>query len=359
MLSSSVIAFFSLIGLIILHELGHFVLAKKFGVKVEEFGLGYPPRLVGKKIGETIYSINLLPFGAFVKMPGEIGKSNDPRSFSQQSVGKRIWIAFGGVLSFWIVAAILLSVVFFNGAPVVVTEEMGPQISNPQVLIAEVAPESPASNAGLAAGDVIKELRIGEESFSIDSITRVQEITDAHKGESLTLVVQRGEETKDFSLVPRSSPPSGEGPMGVALVRVGIRRYSWYLAPLKGLEATARMTLAVIQGYASALRNLVIGEPSGVQMVGPIGVFEMLSNTQELGLSYFLNFVSVIAIHLAIFNLLPIPAVDGGKMMFLMIEGIRKKPLPEGLEQKITAFSFLLLLCLMIWVTIQDITRLF
>jgi regulator of sigma E protease len=117
------ITFFSLIGLITLHELGHFLFAKKFGVKVEEFGIGYPPRLFGKKIGETVYSLNLLPFGAFIRLPGETEESDDAQSFSKQPIKKRVLIVLGGVLAFWVIAAIIFSIVFSLGAPVAVEDE--------------------------------------------------------------------------------------------------------------------------------------------------------------------------------------------------------------------------------------------
>ncbi len=117
MVITIIIAFFSLIGLVTLHEFGHFLFAKKFGVKVEEFGIGYPPRLFGKKIGETVYSLNLIPFGAFVRLPGEIGKKDDPESFSKQPIRKRILIVLGGVLSFWIIAVVIFAIVSVLSLP--------------------------------------------------------------------------------------------------------------------------------------------------------------------------------------------------------------------------------------------------
>lgn len=326
---------------------------------MEEFGIGYPPRLIGKKIGETIYSLNLLPFGAFVRMPGEIERVDDPRSFSQQSVGKRILIAFGGVLSFWIISAILLTVVFWRGAPVVIEDETGGDFKNPRVFIADVAAGSPAEEKGLEPGDIIKEFKVGNYSFEINQIKQLQELTDNYKGEEVSLLVERGKELLEVSLVPRLSHPEEEGRMGVALVRVALQRYPWYLGPVKGIEATVEMTFTVVRGYIQAVVNLFKGSPTGIKLVGPVGVFEMLAETQQLGLVYFLNFIAVISVHLAIFNILPIPAVDGGRMLFLAIEAFRKKPLPEDIEQRMTAFSFIVLLGLMVWVTIQDLARFF
>ncbi len=255
-----VIAFFSLITLIVLHELGHFLLAKKFGVKVEEFGIGYPPRLIGKKIGETVYSLNLLPFGAFVKMQGEIERKEDKRSFSQQSVGKRLLIALGGVFSFWIKAAVLLSIVFTLGAPVVVEEEDS-IIQNSEIRIAQVALDSPAERAGLEVGDIIKKLSIGNEEIFPKTIKEIQDFTKAHLGQKITLTIERRENTLDISLIPREFPPKNEGPMGIALLKTAVQKYPLYSAIFKGISATGEITLFIAKGYISAVLNILKGVP--------------------------------------------------------------------------------------------------
>ncbi len=359
MVVSFLTAFISLVGMLVLHELGHFLLAKRFGVKVEEFGIGYPPRLIGKKIGETVYSLNLLPFGAFVRMPGEFENLEDPRSFSQQSVGKRIMIALGGVVSFWIMAALVLSLVFMMGAPVAISDQADGNINPVYITVTDVAPDSPAQKAGLQPGDIIAEVKTDNTTFPINKVDQLQVLTDKHLGQQITLLVKRGEETLSVTLTPRVSYPQGEGPMGVALIRLAFQKFPWYQALPKGIRATGQLTIEVVQGYMMAIVNVSQGQPSGIQMVGPIGVFQMLSQSQQLGFSYFLNFLAAIAIYLAVFNILPIPAMDGGKIMFLLIEAVRKKPVSIKIEQAITAFSFALLLILMVWVTIRDVSRLF
>jgi regulator of sigma E protease len=353
------IAFISLIGLVVLHEFGHFIIAKRFGVKVEEFGIGYPPRIFGKKIGETIYSLNLLPFGAFVKMPGEIGKTDDPRSFSNQQIWKRALIVFGGVLSFWIIAAILFSIVFNLGTPVVIGDEVDSNLANTQVQITSISVGSPAQIAGLKPGDTIKEVMIGNQKIAINKIKEIQEITNNNLGKEITLTIERGKEIFESKITPRSSPPAGEGPMGVALVRTTIKSYPWYLAPWQGIIATVNMTGAVIQGYGNAIKNITLGKPSGVELMGPVGVFHLFTQVSKLGVSYFLQFVGMIAIYIAIFNILPIPAVDGGKLLFLGIEAARKRPISQKIEEKVTAVFFMALILLMVFVTIKDIAKLF
>src|SRR4030042_1003713 len=170
MIFTIVITFISIIALLVLHEFGHFIVAKKMGVKVEEFGVGYPPRIFGKKIGETIYSVNLLPFGAFVKIPGESGeKSNleDYQSFTGKPVWQRALIMLGGVVSFWIVAAILLSIVYGIGAPQAISDEETGPLVNPKIQLIGIASDSPAEEAGLKAGDAILKFSISNSQFPI------------------------------------------------------------------------------------------------------------------------------------------------------------------------------------------------
>jgi regulator of sigma E protease len=353
------VTFFSLITLISLHELGHFFVAKRFGVRVEEFGIGYPPRLAGKKMGDTLYSINLLPFGAFVRLPGELERTGEPGSFSEQPVWQRILIALGGVISFWIITAILLSFIFGIGAPVAVGDEAPEEFKNPVVRVVEVASDSPAAAAGLETNDAIITMSVLGDEIYPDKIGEIQTFTNSHLGESITLTLERGSEKVTAHLLARESPPEGEGPLGIALIRTAIQKIPWYLAPWYGIANTVKLTFYIIEGYTAALLNLSQGQPTGVELVGPIGVFYMLERSQQMGLVYFLNFLAMISLHLAIFNILPIPAVDGGRVLLLAIEGIRKKPIPERIEKRMILFSFAFLLMLMVWVTIRDVGRFF
>jgi len=359
MLLTILIAFFSLIGLIIIHEFGHFILAKRFGVWVEEFGIGYPPRIFGKKIGETLYSFNLLPFGAFVKIHGEEEIKDSPRSFSQKPIWQRCLIVFGGVLSFWLIAFILLTFVMGFGAQVAIEDEVNYPIKEPKVQVVAVAANSPAELSGLRAGDTIKKISIDNSQFLINKVKEVQAITEQYKGKEIALTIERGKEIFEVSLIPRITPPKEEGPMGIALIRTAIKSYPWYEAPLRGISATGNLTLGVIQGWIQAGQNYFQGRPSGVQMMGPVGIFSLFTQVSRLGIVYFLQFIAIISVYLALFNILPIPMVDGGKLLFLGIEKIRKKPIPQKIEQNINSIFFTFLLALMIWVTIKDIARLF
>ena len=359
MIFTIIIAFISLIGLIVLHELSHFLLAKKFGVKVEEFGVGYPPRIFGKKFGETIYSINLLPFGAFVKIYGEEERLDEPRSFSKKPIWQRALIIFGGCLSFWIISAFLLIIVMNSGVPQAISDDTNLTSSIPKIQIVAVSSDSPAAEAGLRAGDTIKEVKIQDVKIEIQKVKEVVDLTQAHKGEEIILTIERGDKNFEVNLVPRISPPSGEGPLGVALTRIAIESYPWYQAIPKGIVATGKLTILIIQGWLDAIKNFVRGLPTGVQVMGPVGIFSLTSQISQLGINYFLQFIATLSIYVALFNLLPIPAVDGGRLLFLAIEKIFKRPIPQKIEQRINTVSFLVLIILMVWVTIKDIVKLF
>lgn len=355
-----IITFISLLGLVGLHEFGHFILAKIFGMRVEEFGIGYPPRIFGRRIGETFFSINLLPFGAFVKIYGEEKRGKDPRSFNQKPIWQRAFVILGGVISFWLISVILLTIVMNLGVPQVIGDEVNQNlIENPKVQIVAISSDSPAEKEGLKIGDIIRELEVANYKISVNKISQIQEFTQANKGKEVTLTIVRGKEIFKVNLVPRISPPADEGPMGIALVRTMIESFPWYKAPLKGISATGRLTILIIQGWGMALSNFFQGLPTGVQILGPVGIFSLTDQISQLGINYFLQFIATLAIYMALFNLLPIPVVDGGRLLFLGIERILGKPIPQKIEQRINTIFFTLLIALMVWVTIKDIARLF
>lgn len=354
-----IIAFFCLIGLAILHEYGHFIAAKKFGVSVEEFGIGYPPRIFGKKFGETIYSINLLPFGAFVKILGEDDRSDDPRSFNSKPFWKKSLIILAGVISFWLVAIVLLSVVMALGVPTIIEDGEKGNFIDLKVQIIGLAPDSPAQKAGLQVGDAIKEFKYKNANLKIEGTAALQELISENKGKEITLAIQRSGQMMDISLTPRVNPPEGEGAIGIALAKTALKSYPWYLAPVEGIKATGQLTVSVLEGWGIALERVIKRQPTGVQIMGPVGIFGLFVQTSQMGISYFLQFIAIISIYIAVFNVLPIPMVDGGKFLFLVIEKLRGKPMNQKTENSLNAAFFTLLVMVMFFVTIKDIAQLF
>ena len=352
----------SFLALIILHELGHYLFAKKYGVKVEEFGIGLPPRLIDKKIGETIYSLNLLPLGAFVRLEGEEQAIAGPRSFSAKPIWQRMVIVAAGVVAFWIVAALIFTGLgATSGIPTGIGDEETQGVVNPKVQILGVAKDSPAHLAGIELGDSIVRMESLGSNISIEptKVAEIQSFTNSVKGEEIILTLQRGEDISEVTLMPRVDPPNGEGAMGVALTRTAFVKYTLLEAPLQGVVRTGKLTLEIVSSLSGLVVNLVSGKgvPAGVEFMGPVGILHLLTNSLSLGIPHFLSFFAVLAVYLAIFNALPIPVVDGGKLVFLGIEAIRKKPVSELWEKRVSAVVFVLLITMMIWVTIKDVIR--
>ncbi|MBI1866593.1 MAG: site-2 protease family protein [Candidatus Staskawiczbacteria bacterium] len=358
-----IIAFLSLISLMVIHEFGHFIIAKKFGVRVEEFGIGYPPRIFGKKFGETLYSVNLLPLGAFVKIYGEEGDVDDYRSFSNLVIWKRVLIIIGGVVAFWIASIVLFSIVFAIGADIPIGDEDVVGLTNTRVQVILIAEDSPAKAGGLELGDVMLSFKTKDGEIKINKIKDVQDFTKENIGKQITLVVQRQDKTVETLLTPRALSPEGQGALGVGLERMGalINKYPWYQAPIKGTLYTGEITIKAVQGLFAVFKDLFSGNgvPQGAEMLGPIGITVFLARAVDFGPGFFLYFIASISVFVAIFNIFPIPALDGGKLIFLTIEKLRGKPVSTRVEQNITAVFFFLLILMSLFVTIKfDIPRL-
>lgn len=353
--------------LIVLHELGHFILAKKFGVKVEEFGIGIPPRLWGKKFGETLYSINLLPFGGFVKIRGEDERVKEEGSFSEKPIWQRGLIILGGIFSFWLVGFLIFSLVVGIWG---IAETIPDDVAAPaNVQIIQVLKNSPAKISGLKTGDKIVAFKeFTDLDFSkTNKVKEVQEFIKTHLEQKIILKIKRGEKIFDFVLTPQTLSLKGEGAIGIGLVRVTpVKRAAWYEAPIKGFLITLKATVQIPQTFLEFLKQTFQGKKiEGAEVVGPIGIAVLLGQVLEIGLDKFLFFVGMMSLWLAWINILPLPALDGGRLLFLAIEAVVRRAKKQtfqtfqAIEQKITAFFFFFLLLLIILVTIKDISNLF
>lgn len=356
MFLSIIIAFFSLIFLIILHELGHFLLAKKFGVPVEEFGIGFPPKIFAKKIGNTVYSLNLLPLGAFVKIYGEEGGVENALSFSKKPIWQRVLIILGGVISFWIVAILILTLLSSVwGLPVAISDDNISGVQKPKVQIFEVFKNYPAKEAGILPLDIILKLENEEKEILPTRIKEVQDFIQENKEREIKITLLRGKEKKEIKV-----KVGKDGKIGIGLVLTGFKISPWYLSLATGTKTTYQITLGILISFRDILYKALSGKPvEGLELRGPIGIGELVTKSFEQGIAYFFYFIALISIYLAIFNLLPIPAVDGGKLLFLSIEKIRGKPINPSIEQRVNNAFFIILLLLLIFVTIKDMMRLF
>ncbi len=331
------------VGLVVIHELGHFATAKFFGVKVHEFGIGFPPRLVGWRRGETVYTLNLIPLGGFVKLEGENDPS-EPRSLARKPPWVRAIVLSAGSLM-----NVFLAIAIFTGLLMVPRD-----LTVGTVVIEEVAPNSPAARAGLAPGDRV--LVSGNEE--IDSIGELASSISRHLGKELTLVVERGGAPREVEVVPRWEPPEGEGATGIrlSLVDTSVERRSypfWEAVPRATGEVGNVLTFTW-----NALTQWASGD-APFPGSGPVGIVKGTHEIVDVGGAVALIPVAaLLSISLAVFNILPIPALDGGRLLFVMIEWARRgKRIPPEKEGLVHMVGFALLMAMVLVISYNDILR--
>jgi len=358
----TIVTFILILGLIILiHELGHFVMAKRAGIRVDEFGIGFPPRIFGIKKGETLYSLNLFPLGGFVKIHGEDGKKKDDpdldRAFYSKSIGTRAKILVAGVVMNLLLSIFLLGIGYWIGLPSVIEDE--DVLEGAKIQVVQVASDSPADESKIKSGDTIRELVIGNESLTVTKVKEVQDFSDQYKGKKITVVIERGDEILEKELVPRIYSPGGEGPLGISLARTAIVSYPWYQSFWKGIVSTFYLAWFIIFSIGTILWQLITTGHLTVEVAGPVGIFDLAGQATQLGFIYILQFTAILNINLAIINILPFPALDGGRLLFLAIEKIKGSPVSQKVEGIAHSIGFIILILLMIAVTWRDIIRIF
>ena len=339
--------------IILIHECGHFFAAKYFNVKVEEFGFGFPPRIFGKKKGETVYSFNLLPFGGFVKIFGEdrkedgdMSQENDmKRSFALQSLGHRAIILLGGIIMNVIFGWVLLSVVLMIGSP-------------RHLMITHVAQNSPAEVQGIKEGDIVIEVKRNDVSMydpiEVEDFVRVVR-SDA--GTPFVITFQRGKEVFSRTIEARSNPPQGEGVLGVGIQDIGFAAEPFFQSIYHGAIRSIEMMWLIAKGLISFFATVFINPNTLQSVAGPVGIFMMAQHAGELGIVYLVQLIGMISLNLAVLNLIPFPALDGGRVLFLIIEKIKGSPLSLRGERIANITGFVILLLLMGAVTIGDILK--
>ncbi len=358
----TVIVFILILGLIVLvHELGHFITAKRAGVRVDEFGFGFPPRIVKIKRGETIYSLNLFPLGGFVKIHGEDGQKKDDldkgRAFYNKPISTRAKIIIAGVTMNLILSAFLLGIGHWIGLPNIIEDDEIAE--NAKIQIVQVDFDSPAEEADIKMGDTIKELQTTDYKLQITKVSQVQEFTDQHKGDKITVVIERGGQVLEKEMVPRIYHSEDEGPLGLALARTAVVSLPWYKAFIEGIIDTVRLTWFITVALASILWQLATTGRLTLEIAGPVGIYDLAGQATRLGFIYILQFTAILNINLAIINALPFPALDGGRLLFLGIEKFKGSPVSQKIEGIAHATGFVILILLMIAVTWRDIVRIF
>lgn len=329
--------------LVLAHELGHFIAAKATGCWVEEFGIGFPPRLYGKRIGDTIYSINWIPFGGFNKISGEVDPAA-PRSLAARKYWVRLLVLGGGMLMNLILPFVLMSVAYMVPHDVV----------HGQVVIQEVAVGSPAALAGIKAGDTILEVN----DIPVDTVGVLSRESQLHLGAQISLDIQHGDSTTEtVSLVPRWKPPEGEGAMGVTSQTMNSSVASESLPFWRAIPQGITSVWETLILYKNGIIEMVIGAQPFTP-AGPVGIVQVAGEVAHSGVSPVLELTAFISIAIAITQLIPFPALDGSRMLFVVIEWLRRgKRISPKVEGIIHSTGFIVLLALMVLITYQDIAR--
>jgi regulator of sigma E protease len=358
--------------LVLIHEAGHYFAARMFGVKADEFGYGLPPRIFGivrvgkkwkwvsgkdrKEYKNTIWSLNWLPIGGFVRIKGEQGEGgHDADSFHTKPIWQRVIVLAAGVGMNWLLAIVLLSIGLMVGAPAVVEGlPSGAIIEKRQVTIAEVLPDSPAKAAGLEAGDVITSVG----GAMPEDVATTQQLIGSYKEKTFVLIVRRGEEERAFDVRPVYIASVDRAAIGVALVDTGTVRYPFFKAIYGGVLLTWEYTKLVTLTFVDLARELVQGRTdTASQVTGPVGIAVTTGQMARQGFVALMQFTAILSINLAVVNFLPIPALDGGRVLFLIFEGIRRKAMNRRVEAWIHNVAFLLLIALILFVTVRDLGR--
>ena len=341
--------------LIFVHEFGHFVMAKLFGTGVEEFGFGFPPRLFGIRRGETTYSVNWIPLGGFVKIQGENGAdTKDPRNFGNKKVWQRAVILCAGVFMNLVLAWGLLTVGFLVGLPAAVEElPANARISDAKIQVMSVLDGSSAAAAGLQAGDVL----LSVDGLALNGIEQFQTHTGAREGETVSLTYRRNGDILTVGLVPRMMAETARAGVGVAIIQTGLVSYPLWLAPIQAVGAVGYYVQEILSAFGGLIRDLAVGQPVGVEFSGPVGIAVITAEVTQMGFRYLLQFIALLSVNLAVVNILPLPALDGGRVVFLIVEKIRRRPVSVRIESAVHNFGFAALMVLVLVVTYRDVVN--
>jgi regulator of sigma E protease len=350
--------------LILVHEWGHYIVAKLTGMRVDEFGIGFPPKLFSMKRGETEYTLNALPIGGFVRIYGENGDDEESdntdktRAFSARPKWAQILVLLAGVTMNMVFAWFLFVVILLSGVPSAVEE--GKQSADAKLMITDVMPGSPADKVIPPQSIVTGATALDDTLLSLTP-SAFSDFLAAHQNTEVLITYTNNNVTNTATLVPSSgvlSSTSTRPAIGVALALVDTVNYSFTEALVRASQQTVVTTKAITLGLGNLLKGMVTGTADYSQVSGPVGIVGYVGDAAAVGLTSLLYFMAIISINLAVINLLPVPALDGGRIIFVLIEAVIRRPLSPVWAGRVNLVGFTLLILLMILVTVNDILRL-
>ncbi|HEY4504269.1 MAG TPA: site-2 protease family protein [Candidatus Paceibacterota bacterium] len=352
--------------LVLVHEWGHFFVAKNSGIDVKEFGLGLPPRAWGKKIGDTVYSLNWIPFGGFVRIAGDDEDSTPGfpiarpgHSFKEKSFFTKISVMVGGVIANAYLAFFLIAAAFWIGLPVSLESFPKVPVRDSWVAIVGTIPDSPAREAGLMLPSRLVAVSVGEKKIAVNRVADVQILIRSGAGNPVTLYIQNkdGLETS-YTLMPTLSKDGSPPSIGVELDKVGIPNYGIFGALKQSFTLSGTLIANITTEIVLLISRVFSGAGSLESVSGPVGIAGILADARSEGWGPLFFMVALISMSLAVINFAPFPALDGGRLLFLLIEAIMRKPIKPAISRFVNLAGFALLLLLMFFVTYHDIVSL-
>lgn len=354
------IFFVMLVVLIVGHEFGHLLAAKRVGMEVPEFGVGFPPKLWSITLGTTEYSINALPFGGFVRIIGENGDAEHPNAFTQKSKLAQFFVLAAGPGMNIVLALFAFWIAFLIGVPTTIDVADRDTAHNPRVVVSQLLPDAPAAQAGVMVGDTLTRITHGAEVVEIHSPTDLSDQIAKHS-EPLTLTVVRAGVETNLELTPvvgiiKDEPTKSA--VGIGSVLIADSAYGFFGSLIEALKATWFGLVGVVMGFATLIASLFTFSASLENLSGPVGIASLAGDAALFGIGQVLSFAAIISLNLAVLNLLPFPALDGGRIALVGIEAIRGKAVKTSTSQMVNTVGFVLLILLMLVVTWHDIARL-
>ena len=369
-----------LLVLVLVHESGHFFTAKRFGIRVGEFGFGFPPKLFSIKKGETEYSLNLLPLGGFVKIYGEevdeadlveVGFLDKEKNLEKIELAKRsmankpAWqqslVLFAGIFANFLLAWLLFSIGFMSGLPTSVgIQPTGYTLSNVNLVVVSVASKSPAESAGLKIGDKIVSMKSGDNFTTYVSPDTVKSFVVGSGGKEIDIGYTRGK-SKDISMAkvtPLVNSTDKKLEIGISMDQVGTVKLPFFSAFVEGLRLDWFVTKGTVVGLYTLIADGLHGKGSLSAVTGPVGLVGIVGDAYKFGFVYLLSFTALISINLAIINLFPFPALDGGRLLFLLIEKVKGSRINPKVANTANMIGFSLLIILMLFITYHDVIKL-
>lgn len=364
----NIILFIVILGvLVFVHELGHFLFAKMFGIRVDEFGFGYPPR--AKKIGSwrgTEITLNWIPFGGFVKIFGEddkgveLSEAEKKVSLVYKPRWQQLLVMFGGILFNIVFAMILFVVMYTIGVPSSSqSAPTGYEFDELALTVTGIMPESPAMESGLQAGDIVKEYYNSIETVTVtdqgvEDLARFIDVT-GEQDDTVGLVVLRNEKLELVNVAPELGVVDDHYGIGISLEMVGELKLPIGQAISYGVRNTFAFIGAIVRGFG----QLIVGHISFNNLSGPVGIVGQVGQASAIGILYLVGFTAILSLNLAVLNLIPFPALDGGRIIILLIESIIQKRIKPVITNTVNTIGFFVLIGLMIVVTVKDIVHLF